>query len=461
MQSHRKLSAALGLALLASATLGAAQAARPTAASPSSKIAFQDIKLKNGMRLLLSEDHSAPVYSIAVTYNVGARNEAKGRTGFAHLFEHMMFEGSENVGKNEHSTLIKEMGGADNGTTDSDRTLYFETLPANQLALGVFLEADRMRALNVTAAGMESQRNAVQEERRLRVDNQPYGTTFEAIDETVFDSFPYHHSVIGSMADLDAATIADVKEFFRIYYAPNNATVAIVGDFKSADAIALAKKYFEPIPSQPAPPPVVVNEPKQTAERRKTIEDAFAPVPRLTIAYKTVASGTPDDYVLDILMAVLGNGQSSRLYQKLVKEQQLASNVGAGHPSQRSVGMAQFFATPLPRKSLDDIEKSIYEEIAKLKQEPPTQAEIDKVRARQTAGRVAGRQSSLNRAISLTEDATFYNEPDMRLNKVEAKYAAVTRADLLRVAKQYFDDTNRSVIITMPKARTAPAAGGQ
>src|SRR5689334_21063309 len=199
------------LALLAGMASAQARATAKPGAAPDRTIKFQDIKLKNGLRVILSEDHSAPVYSIAVTYNVGSRNEVKGRTGFAHLFEHIMFEGSANVGRNEHSTLIKDMGGSDNGTTNSDRTLYFESLPANQLELGIFLEADRMRSLNLNQQTLDNQRNAVQEERRFRVDNQPYGTTFEAIDDVVFDSFPYKHSTIGSMADLNAATLDDVK----------------------------------------------------------------------------------------------------------------------------------------------------------------------------------------------------------------------------------------------------------
>jgi predicted Zn-dependent peptidase len=349
------------------------------------------------------------------------------------------------------------MGGSDNGTTDSDRTLYFETLPANQLELGIFLEADRMRALNLNQQTLDNQRNAVQEERRFRVDNQPYGTTFEAIDDTVFDSFPYKHSTIGSMADLNAATLDDVKEFFRIYYAPDNACVSIVGDFDSKVALEKVKKYFESIPSQPAPPPVVVEEGKQTAERRRQIEDAFAPLPRLTIVYKTAPDNTPDNYALEVLMAVLNSGQSSRLYQKLVKEQQLAAQVNGSQQGQRGVGAALMFITPRPGRSLDDIEKSIYAEIDKLKKEPPTDAEIAKIRAQLRYRRAVSLQGSLLRAIQFTENATFFDDPNL-INTVEQKYAAVTRQDLQRVANQYFDASNRSVIITLPKPKAAAGA---
>jgi predicted Zn-dependent peptidase len=198
----------------------------------------------------------------------------------------MMFQGSENVAKGEHPSLISTNGGSLNGTTDNDRTLYYETLPANQLDLGLFLEADRMKSLNVNQANLDNQRNAVQEERRLRIDNQPYGPTYLAIEETAYDAFGYKHSVIGSMEDLNAASLDDVKEFFKRYYAPNNAVIAIVGDFKTDEALAKVKKYFEEIPSQPAPPRPDLSQPAQKAERRKTLEDAFAQLPRIDIAYR-------------------------------------------------------------------------------------------------------------------------------------------------------------------------------
>jgi zinc protease len=236
------------------------------------KVDFKDMRLKNGLRVLLVEDHSAPVISVAITYDVGSRNERQGRTGFAHLFEHMMFTGSENVGKNEYSLLIDTNGGSNNATTNEDRTLYFATVPANQLDMALFLEADRMRSLDVTQENLDTQRNAVQEERRLRLDNQPYGKTGEKFQETIYDNFAYKHSVIGSMDDLNAASLQDVKEFFRIYYAPNNAALALVGDFKMDEAVAKIKTYFEPIPSQPAPPAVDTTEPEQTAERRFSMD---------------------------------------------------------------------------------------------------------------------------------------------------------------------------------------------
>src|SRR5919109_950220 len=259
------------------------------------KISFQEFTLKNGLRVILSEDHSAPTYSICVTYNVGSRDERPGRTGFAHLFEHMMFQGSTNVGKGEHFILVLNNGGSANGTTNEDRTNYYETLPANQLELGIFLEADRMRALDVTQANFDNQRHAVQEERRLNYDNRPYGRTIEV-----------------------------ATAFFRTNYAPNNAVLSLVGDFQTETALALVKKYFENIPSQPPPPAPDMSEPEQSGERRKTIEDAFAQAPRLDVVYKTVPGNTPDWYALRVLGHIMAGDFSSRLYRKLVKEREMA-----------------------------------------------------------------------------------------------------------------------------------------
>src|ERR671913_801709 len=289
MKLHRRFLSFVVVSALVCAALPIAvfaQGGKSASATRSTRIPIREFKLKNGLRVIMSEDHSAPTYAIALTYNVGSRDERKGRTGFAHLFEHMMFQGSENVGKGEHFILVDMNGGSMNGTTNADRTNYFQALPANQLDLGLFLEADRMKSLNINQANLDNQRHTVQEERRQGYDNRPYGKTYEAVIETAYDNFSYKHSTIGSMEDLNAATVKDVAEFFRTYYAPNNAVVSLVGAFKTEQAMALIKKYFENIPSQPPPPAPDVTEPEQQTERRNTIEDAFAQTPRLDIVYK-------------------------------------------------------------------------------------------------------------------------------------------------------------------------------
>src|SRR6266550_7313540 len=276
-------------------------------------VAFKEFRLKNGLRVLLAEDHSAPTYSICLTYNVGSRDERPGRTGFAHLFEHMLFQGSANVGKGEHFILIQNNGGSANGTTNMDRTNYFETLPANQLELGIFLEADRMSAAAITQANFDNQRLTVQEERRQSYDNRPYGKTYEAIIGLAYDNFAYQHSTIGSMDDLNAATVADAEAFSKTYYAPNNAVLALVGDFKTEVALGLIEKYFEKIPAHTPPRPPDMTEPEKKGERRKVIDDGFARTPRLDIVYKIPPGNTPDWYALDVLGNLLSNGVSSRL----------------------------------------------------------------------------------------------------------------------------------------------------
>src|SRR5579862_2361876 len=291
---------AISLTLAVSLIQAQPQPAQPPQPKPP-QIPIQQFQLANGLRIVMSEDHSAPTYAISVTYNVGSHNERPGRTGFAHLFEHMMFQGSGNVGKGEHMILVENNGGSMNGTTSEDRTNYFEAFAANQLDLGLFLEADRMRSLVISQANLDNQRNAVQEERRSGMDNQPYGKTSELLQETVYDNFANKHSVIGSMEDLNAATVKDVQDFFRIYYAPNNAVLTLVGDFKPAEALAKIKKYFGDIPAQPTPPAPDLSEPKQTSERRKTIQDPFAQTPRLDIAFKTPNGNTSDVYALDVL----------------------------------------------------------------------------------------------------------------------------------------------------------------
>lgn len=426
-------------------------------AASAPRVTFTDTKLKNGLRVIISEVHTAPVFSIAVTYNVGSRDERKGRTGFAHLFEHMMFKGSEQVGPGEHFTLVFNNGGNMNGTTNKDRTLYFETLPANQLDLGLFLEADRMWSLEITKDNLDNQRNAVQEERRLGLDNQPYGRSFELIEELAYENPAYEHSVIGSMADLTAATVQDVSAFFKTYYAPNNALVTIVGDVKTAECLAKVRKYFERIPSQPAPAPVDMTEPPQTAERRQTVDDALARLPRVDIVWHTPAALAPDDDALTVLAAVLSSGRSSRFYDSIVRLQQLSTGVGASAADTRGPGLFQVGATALPGKNVADLEKAIYAEIDKVKTEPVAAWEIEKARNNWKRSQVSSLGSSLQRAISLGRYALFWNDPDL-INTYPDRIAKVTAADVQRVARQYFVPTNRTVVTTMPKA-AAGAAG--
>src|SRR5215475_13566110 len=397
-------------------------------------VAFKEFKLNNGLRVILAEDHSAPTYSICVTYNVGSRDERPGRTGFAHLFEHMLFQGSENVGKGEHFILIQNNGGSANGTTNLDRTNYFETLPANQLELGIFLEADRMRAPAITQANFDNQRLTVQEERRQNYDNRPYGKTYEAVIDLVYDNFLYKHSTIGSMEDLNAATIEDAEAFFRTYYAPNNAVLSLVGNFKTENALALIRKYFEPIPAQTPPAAPDVSEPEQQGERRKVLEDGFAQTPRLDIVYKIPPGNTPDWYALEFLGHLMSNGVSSRLYQKFVKEKELALSVSADASELRGSSLFWFSIMARPTADLGELEKLVAEEIAAIQEVPVTDAEVEKVRMLLRRQRAQQLYSTRSRANSLGHFAIYYNDASL-INRVWEKYDQVTKTDLQKVAQ--------------------------
>ena len=438
------------VALVAGVTIGAA--------TPP-KVQFTDTSLKNGLRVLISEDHTAPVFSIGIVYNVGSRNERKGRTGFAHLFEHMMFKGSQNVGSGEHFTLVYNNGGDMNGGTSQDSTMYYEMMPANQLDLALFLEADRMRALDINKANLDNQIGTVSEERKQGVDNQPYGRTRELVPELAYTNFAYKHSVIGSLDDLRAATVDDVAAFFRTYYAPDNAALAIVGDVRTADCLAKVRQYFESIPQQAPPPEVDMTEPAQTAEKRQTIDDPLAKLTRLDVVYHIPQGLTADSDALSMLGSVLSSGRSSRFYDNIVRLKQLSQSVSAYAGQNRGPSLFRVGGTVMPGKSVADLEKAIYEEIEKVKGGPIEAWEIEKTRNAALRGFVGTMTSSLSRAISLSQYAVFYNDPGL-INTRYQRLSSITAADVQRVAKQYLTPENRTVVITNPKppAPTNPTA---
>lgn len=344
-----------------------------------------------------------------------------------------------------------------NGTTNTDRTNYFEVLPANQLDLALFLEADRMRSLAITKENLDNQRKAVQEERRLGVDNQAYGKSEEVQQELMYDNFAYKHTTIGSMEDLDAASVEDVAAFFKMYYAPNNAVLVVVGDFKAADALAKVRSNFEAIPRQPNPPAVDMTEPQQKAERRANLDDVLARAPRVDIAFKAVPGNTKDFYALQVLAAALQGGQSSRLYQKLVKEKEMTTTVGGFIDERRGIGALYTSATLRPNATTADVETIIYGEIDRLKKEPIADWELQKAKNTTRRTFINGLQSSISRAITLGQYTVYYNEPAL-INARLDKVAAVTKEDVQRVANQYLVDTNRTVVVTMPKAKPKGAS---
>jgi zinc protease len=426
-------------------------------AATSPKVKFTDTRLKNGLRVIISEDHTAPVFSIAITYNVGSRDERRGRTGFAHLFEHMMFKGSENIGSGEHFLYIFNNGGDMNGSTNKDRTNYYERLPANQLNLALFLESDRMRALDINKTNLDNQIGTVSEERKQGVDNQPYGKTNETLEELAYTNFAYEHSVIGSLADLSAATVDDVAAFFKTYYAPNNAVLAIVGDVTTQECLEKVRKYFESIPQQPAPVPVDMTEPPQTEERRKTLDDPLARLSRIDIVYHIPQALTPDHDALTVLGLLLSSGRSSRIYENIVRQKQLSSGVSASAGESRGPGLFRCSGTVMPGKSAGDLEQAIYAEIERIKSGPIEDWEITKARNIARRSMVSNLGNSLNRAVLLSGFAVYYNDPNL-INTILDRISAVKIADVQRVAKQYLTQPNRTVVITNPKPAAAALA---
>ena len=428
-----------------------------TAQSPLKPVQFSDTQLANGLRVIISEDHYAPIYSIAVSYKVGSKDERQGRTGFAHLFEHMMFKGSENVGPGEHFFLIYNYGGNMNGTTNTDRTVYYETLPKNQLELGLFLESDRMRSLAITKDNLDNQRQAVQEERRLRLDNQPYGKSQERFNELAYDNVAYKHSVIGSMEDLNAATVDDVAGFFRTYYAPNNAVLAIVGDVDTKATLARIEKYFGSIPRQQSPAAVDLSERDMNGERRETMQDPLARVAQLNIGYR-IPPGTHADWpALSAAGQILGAGESSRLYQRVVKDKEICSSIGSGAGSRIGPALFTITCSVRPGKNIAEAEAAIDEELERMRSTAVTADELLRVRTSSRRNAVGLRESSLGRAQSLADNAALYNDPN-RINTTPEKVASVAAADVQRVVTTYLKNSNRVVVHTLPGGGPAPAS---
>ena len=458
---------AVSLLSLAAGTLSA-QAAKSTQAgkSPELRVDFIEDQLPNGLKVIYHVDHSTPVAAVVLWYNVGSKMEQQGRTGFAHLFEHMMFQGSKNVPKGQHFGLLEAAGGrggADiNGTTNTDRTNYFEQVPSNQLELALWLEADRMGTLleTVDQVKLDNQREVVKNERRQGVDNQPYGTWVERVQAELYPTtHPYNHSVIGSMTDLSAATVADVQNFFKTYYAPNNAVLVVAGDIDVPSAKALVRKHFAAIPRGPAVPklanmgvPVTIG-----SEKRFVVNDPLAPAPAVFVAYRVPSAKAKRGPAIELLGSVVGSGRSSRLYDALVRKQQVATNVGGfNFGFVDGADMLVFTATGKPGASADSLEKALLGELATLGGNF-TQAELDRVRAQERFSFVNGLQTTGGfggRADRLAEGWTFYRDANY-VNKVLGEYDRVTLADLNALARERLVPANRVVAVYVPVKKAA------
>jgi zinc protease len=438
--------AALALALgLAALMLAPAHAAvRPP------KLQYQMATLDNGLRVILSEDHSTPIVHVSVWYHVGSKNERPGRTGFAHLFEHMMFKGSKNVEPESHTSIIASVGGRSNAYTTEDETVFWQTLPAHYLPLALWLEADRMATLRIDDEAFRREREVVKEERRMRVENQPYGRLSEIIYDHAFTTHPYKHPTIGSMADLEAASIADVREFHETFYVPENATVTIVGDFDAAQAMQVVTQYFGRVPKATKPVPRdIPKEPPQTKERRAVVEEAW-PLPAVVVAYHVTYDGHPDAYPLHITAKIVSDGQSARIPRELVYNKRLALTAFGSGNITADPNLFYAVAIVQPGRTPEDAERALIEEFEKLAAQPVSEGELQRAKNQFARDYIISRESNQDKAMHLAHAAVIHNDITTADGEFDI-FMNITRADVQRVAKTYFTPANRVVLHILPK----------
>jgi zinc protease len=438
-----------GAAVVAVAALLALDPSTDAAVRPP-KFNYTMTTLPNGLQVVFLEDHSTPIVHAELWYHVGSKNEKPGRTGFAHLFEHMMFKGSKNVEPEGHPSYISSVGGQSNAYTNEDSTVFWQTVPAQYLPLVLWLEADRMASLRIDQSVLKTEREVVKEERRMRVENQPYGRLNEIIYDHAFTVHPYKHPTIGSMKDLEAASIEDVREFFRTYYVPENATLVLVGDFDTKEATALVTQYLGRVPKAQRPVPRdIPKEPPQTKERRVTIEESW-PLPAVVVAHHITYDGHPDSYPLHIASKVLSDGQSSRIYKKLVYDMQLAlAAFGGGniieHPN-------LFFAVAIvqPGRKPEEATQALIAELDRLRNEPISAAELQQAKNQFARDYIFTRESNKDKASHLGHAVTIHNDVKTADGEFDI-FMNITAAQVQEVAKRYFTPENRLVMTIMPR----------
>jgi zinc protease len=444
--------AAACLALL----LLSAPAAEARSVAEALRLPLQRARLENGLRVVMNPDRTSPNVAICVTYDVGSRNETPGRRGFAHLFEHMMFQGSRNVAKGDHFKWISARGGTLNGTTSADRTNYFEVLPPGELALGLWLEADRMKSLAVTRENLENQRAVVQEEYRMRVSNQAYATGHMRLGSLVYEGYPpYAHDPIGVMEELDAAKFEWVKEFHQSYYAPNNAVLSIVGDFDPDQAMSLVRLYFGDAQAQPNVPEYSPPEPEHAeAPRAADVEDVNAQTPGLYLGWMIPPARDEEHYALELAALLLGDGESSRLHQRLVRGDAVARSAHAWTRDRRGPDMLALQILLTERSDLEAVERTVLREVEGLGQRGPSSDELAKAKRRVAAYFVKGLQSNMHRAAELANFELFYGDARLLTRELE-RYQAVTEDEVRQAVRKYLASQRRSTVRVLPVAFAA------
>jgi zinc protease len=438
--------------LAIAALLVYAATSTPSAAVRPPKLQYEITTLPNGLTLVLSEDHSTPIVHLQLWYHVGSKNEKPGRTGFAHLFEHLMFKGSKNVQPEAHTSMISAVGGQSNAYTTDDETVFWETVPAQYMPMILWAEADRMATLRVDKDTFTNERDVVKEERRMRVDNQPFGRLNEIIYDQAFTVHPYKHATIGSMADLEAASVDDVRDFYNTYYVPSNATLVLVGDFDATQAVQLVNQYFGRVPKAArAVPRDIPKEPPQTKEKRVTLQQPW-PLPAVVVAYHVTNDGNPDSYPLHITGKVLSDGQSSRIYRKLVYEEQMA--VAAFGSANLIEDPNLFYAVAIvqPGNKPEKVIDALIAEFERLKAEPISEHELQRTKNQFARDYILGRESNQQKASQLAHAVVIHNDIKTADGEFDI-FQSLTAADVQRVARTYFKPENRLVLTLMPSGK--------
>ena len=415
------------------------------------RIKFEEYDMENGLHVILHQDNTTPIVNVAVLYHVGSKNEPKGRTGFAHFFEHLMFEGSENIERGEYMKIIQAAGGTLNANTSNDRTYYYQTLPSNQVELGLYMESERMLHAKIDSTGIATQKEVVKEEKRLRIDNQPYMSFQAKMFEAAFHGTNYAWTPIGSFEDIDAATDQDFKDFYETFYVPNNATLSIAGDIDKTQVKELIEKYFAEIPqgTNDIPRPTIP-EPPFDGEKSETVFDNIQ-LPAVFYGYRIPPQGSDEDYALQMLTTLLSGGQSSRFYKKLVDEDEIALQVMAFPFTMESGGIFITLGLTNIGKTPEELEKGMMAEIDKVQTELITDEELQKLKNQMENSFVSSNSTVAGIAESLADYYVYYGDANLINSEIDS-YMAVTKEDILNVAKKYLVEDNRVVLYYLPKS---------